>query len=241
MKACTTSGCGSYAINPHLHGRQSGADLDLCDVCYWRKRATPATSGVNPSDDLEDEGSRMKVYKITLLFLDFDEVGKETAKELIENARLPNHIHPGVVMDMQEADISDWSDEHPLNKQATRAEVFAAIFSATSPRAFVDKSFTRALIRAAKRSMSGQTVDLAEIIAKVADTEPKYITDADISHHLTNALSDLMQLTDAQRSDLYDILHCQSPAQRRHILCKLAFTDVAQLRTLDLWRDGEAG
>lgn len=30
--------CGSYAINPHLHGRDSN-DLDLCDVCYWRSRA----------------------------------------------------------------------------------------------------------------------------------------------------------------------------------------------------------
>jgi len=30
--------CGSHAINRHLHGRD-GSDLDLCDVCYWRKRA----------------------------------------------------------------------------------------------------------------------------------------------------------------------------------------------------------
>ena len=30
--------CGSLAINHHLHGRD-GSDLDLCDVCYWRKRA----------------------------------------------------------------------------------------------------------------------------------------------------------------------------------------------------------
>ena len=30
--------CGSAAINPHLHGRDK-IDLDLCDVCYWRKRA----------------------------------------------------------------------------------------------------------------------------------------------------------------------------------------------------------
>lgn len=30
--------CGSFAINPHLHGRDD-SDLDLCDVCYWRKRA----------------------------------------------------------------------------------------------------------------------------------------------------------------------------------------------------------
>ena len=30
--------CGSHAINHHLHGRD-GCDGDLCDVCYWRKRA----------------------------------------------------------------------------------------------------------------------------------------------------------------------------------------------------------
>jgi len=30
--------CGSYAINHHSHGRD-GNDPDLCDVCYWRKRA----------------------------------------------------------------------------------------------------------------------------------------------------------------------------------------------------------
>ena len=38
--------CGSYAINHHCHGRD-GADGDLCDVCYWRKRAEqkPLTDG----------------------------------------------------------------------------------------------------------------------------------------------------------------------------------------------------
>lgn len=30
--------CGSHAINHHCHGRD-GSDRDLCDVCYWRKRA----------------------------------------------------------------------------------------------------------------------------------------------------------------------------------------------------------
>jgi hypothetical protein len=37
MKRCKR--CGSYAINQHLHGREYGKDRDLCDVCYWRKRA----------------------------------------------------------------------------------------------------------------------------------------------------------------------------------------------------------
>ena len=39
MKACK---CGSYAINHHCHGRD-GSDDDLCDVCYWRKRAEQTT------------------------------------------------------------------------------------------------------------------------------------------------------------------------------------------------------
>ena len=39
MKQCK---CGSYAVNDHLHGRERGVDLDLCDVCYWRKRAEAA-------------------------------------------------------------------------------------------------------------------------------------------------------------------------------------------------------
>jgi hypothetical protein len=35
--------CGSYAINEHSHGREKGKDSDLCDVCYWRKRANGFT------------------------------------------------------------------------------------------------------------------------------------------------------------------------------------------------------
>jgi hypothetical protein len=37
MKQCKR--CNSQAINPHTHGRQKDVDLNLCDVCYWRKRA----------------------------------------------------------------------------------------------------------------------------------------------------------------------------------------------------------
>ena len=34
----TCKQCRSFAINHRLHGRD-GSDPDLCDVCYWRKRA----------------------------------------------------------------------------------------------------------------------------------------------------------------------------------------------------------
>ena len=98
--------------------------------------------------------------------------------------------------------------------------------------------FTKALIRAAKRSMSGQSVDLAEVIGKVADLAPEHVRDADISHHLTTALFDLAQLNDAQRSILYDaVCMHQTPEQRRRIMVVLAFTEVAALTKLHLWDD----
>lgn len=70
----------------------------------------------------------MKVYKITLMFIDFDDVGDIGAKQLIENARLPNHISPGHVMALEERDIGEWHDGHPLNFSATMADFFKELF-----------------------------------------------------------------------------------------------------------------
>ena len=43
--------CGSFAVNHHLHGRD-GSDGDLCDVCYWRKRAqAPAAVDAHGTND----------------------------------------------------------------------------------------------------------------------------------------------------------------------------------------------
>lgn len=38
--------CGSFGINPNLHGREKDVDLDLCDVCYWRRRAETAQATI---------------------------------------------------------------------------------------------------------------------------------------------------------------------------------------------------
>ena len=40
MNSCKV--CRSHAINHHLYGRD-GSDPDLCDVCYWQKRATASS------------------------------------------------------------------------------------------------------------------------------------------------------------------------------------------------------
>lgn len=37
MRTCIR--CGSFAINPHRHGREPNKRLNLCDVCYWRQSA----------------------------------------------------------------------------------------------------------------------------------------------------------------------------------------------------------
>ncbi len=66
----------------------------------------------------------MKAYKIVVLFLDHDDIGPDEAAQLIENARLPNHIIPGTVMSVEMCDIGEWDDEHPLNTRGAKKAMF---------------------------------------------------------------------------------------------------------------------
>lgn len=70
----------------------------------------------------------MKVYKLTCLFIDFDDVGEQEMIDLIENARLPNHVIPPDVMEVESVDIGEWQDENPLNYTATKKEEFYRLF-----------------------------------------------------------------------------------------------------------------
>lgn len=70
----------------------------------------------------------MKVYKLTCCFIDFDELGVGGTKDLIENARLPNHISPPSVINIQSVDIGEWDDDNPLNNRATLYEEFNRLF-----------------------------------------------------------------------------------------------------------------
>jgi len=47
--------CSSFAINDHLHGREKGKDLDLCDVCYWRNKYSEAQQTVSMLWDFPDK------------------------------------------------------------------------------------------------------------------------------------------------------------------------------------------
>ena len=81
MNKCTN--CGSYAINPHMHGRY-GDRLDLCDVCYWQMKfkelkeaARPVVEAYLADKKWLDEGDYYLAWHKSS-----DPVGKHTAAQL---------------------------------------------------------------------------------------------------------------------------------------------------------------
>lgn len=70
----------------------------------------------------------MKAYKVTLFIIDLDRVGGEDIRIILEDQKYPNHcIHPDV-KEIVEADIGEWSDEHPLNHRATSGVEYNRLF-----------------------------------------------------------------------------------------------------------------
>ena len=61
----------------------------------------------------------MKAYKLEILVIDFDECGESIAG-YIENANYPNDCVTPQILSIKEADIGEWSDDHPLNSNKTR-------------------------------------------------------------------------------------------------------------------------
>jgi hypothetical protein len=66
----------------------------------------------------------MKAYKFELLVLDHENIGIDEMKETIEATR---YVYPKV-MDIQEADIGEWDDKHPLNKKNTVKQEYDRLF-----------------------------------------------------------------------------------------------------------------
>ena len=69
----------------------------------------------------------MKVTKVELLIVDFDELGEEGIKSVIENARYPNRCLIPEVKSMKTVDV-DWSDDHPLNHFGTKSRAYHDLF-----------------------------------------------------------------------------------------------------------------
>jgi hypothetical protein len=71
----------------------------------------------------------MKAYKVELLIVDFDELGGEDIKNVIENQKYPNWCIDPQVKNIKEADIGEWTDDHPLNKLSTLNKEYKRLFS----------------------------------------------------------------------------------------------------------------
>ena len=70
----------------------------------------------------------MKVYRVTLMILDFDNVGEQGIIDTLEETRYPNRCISPKVMDIDSADIGPWHDDHPLNKRDTMRDTFQQLF-----------------------------------------------------------------------------------------------------------------
>jgi len=70
----------------------------------------------------------MKAYKVTLLVIDHDKLGASAIESEIENVRYPNRCISPRAMVVEEADIGEWVDHHPLNLHSKVDEEFARLF-----------------------------------------------------------------------------------------------------------------
>jgi hypothetical protein len=73
------------------------------------------------------EGVAVKVYSVTLLVLDLDNLGADGAVRVIKAARCRGLATS--VMDVKEREV-EWSDDHPLNRNDTADAAFVELFGA---------------------------------------------------------------------------------------------------------------
>jgi rhodanese-related sulfurtransferase len=70
----------------------------------------------------------MKAYIVTLTIIDLDEIGAEEIKDVIESAHYPNRCISPDVVNIESADIGEWSDEHLLNDNRTAEAEWRRLF-----------------------------------------------------------------------------------------------------------------
>ncbi len=58
----------------------------------------------------------MKIYKLEVIIIDFDEVGEEDIIDILETTRYPNRCISPNIIDVKSADIGEWDDDHELNR-----------------------------------------------------------------------------------------------------------------------------
>lgn len=64
----------------------------------------------------------MKAYKFEVLVIDFDQLGGQEIAETLQTANYPNDCISPSVESIEERDIGEWTDDHPLNKAGCSLE-----------------------------------------------------------------------------------------------------------------------
>lgn len=70
----------------------------------------------------------MKAYKIEILIIDHDELGEEGVVSAIQDTNYPNDCIIPSVEELVCVDIGEWSDDHPLNLNATCKDEYNRLF-----------------------------------------------------------------------------------------------------------------
>ena len=71
----------------------------------------------------------MEVHKIEIIVEDFDGLGAEEIKHVIENARYPNRCILPKVRSIVTRDCGEWQDNHPLNHRDKREAALRQLFA----------------------------------------------------------------------------------------------------------------
>lgn len=70
----------------------------------------------------------MQIFKLEVIIIDFDGLGAEDIKLVIQNQRYPNDCISPEIRKIETREIGEWSDEHPLNHRNTREVEISRLF-----------------------------------------------------------------------------------------------------------------
>jgi hypothetical protein len=70
----------------------------------------------------------MRVIRLVVTVIDFDDLGADGVKGAIENARYPNRCISPNVQSVEVRDAGEWSDDHPLNNISLAAAELSRLF-----------------------------------------------------------------------------------------------------------------
>lgn len=67
------------------------------------------------------------VYLITLAVVDHDDIGLDSVRDVLQHTKYPNRCISPMVL-AAESRSTEWSDDHPLNRESTLRQEISRLF-----------------------------------------------------------------------------------------------------------------